>query len=194
MRFLKWFGIGIGVLVLLVVIVGFCLPRKFHVERNLAIDAPPEAIYPVVARLREWPTWTAWTLERYPDMKIAFSGPEEGVGAKQTWEGKSSGKGSIEITTADPREGIAYDFSFDGNPSTGGIKFLPGPDSTLVSWCSDGDLGLNPIGRYFGLLMDGMMGPDFEKGLSNLKKKVEAANDKSLKGQLQATPPETAPP
>jgi uncharacterized membrane protein len=183
MKILKWLIIGVGVVVLLFVMVGFCLPREFHVERSLAIGAPPEAIYAVVARLREWPTWTAWTVERYPDMKIAFSGTEEGVGAKQTWDGKSSGNGSIEFKKASPQEGIEYDFAFDGHPSKGAIKFVPGPDSTLVSWSSDGDMGFNPIGHYFGLMMDGMMGPDFEKSLANLKQKVEAANDKPPKGQ-----------
>ena len=176
MKILKWIGMGIAAVVLLLVVVAFCLPRKFHVERSIAIDAPPEAIHAVVTRLREWPTWTAWTAERYPDMKIAFAGPEEGVGAKQSWEGKSSGRGSIEITKSSPEEGVDYDFAFDGNPSTGGISFFPGPDTTLVTWYADGDLGRNPVARYFGLLMDRFMGPDFETGLRNLKKKAEAAN------------------
>jgi hypothetical protein len=35
-------------------------------------------------------------------------------------------------------------------------------------------LGWSPINRYFGLMMDGMMGPDLEKGLTNLKDRVEA--------------------
>src|SRR5438876_7615912 len=176
MKFLKWTGISVAVFALLLIAIGFCLPRKFHVERSLFINGQPESIYAVVTKLREWPTWTAWTMERYPDMKIEFSGPEEGVGARQSWEGKSSGRGSIEITTADPQEGIRYAFSFDGNPSTGGIGFFPGPDSTLVAWYADGDLGMNPVARYFGLQMDRFMGPDFEQGLINLKKKVEAAN------------------
>ncbi len=177
MKILKWLGIGLGVLVLLFFVVGFCLPRKFHVERGLFINAPPKSVYAVISKLREWPTWTAWTKERYPDMKIEFSGAEEGVGARQTWEGKSSGRGSIEIVKASPEEGIAYAFSFDGNPSTGGIGFFPGvDDGTLVTWYADGDLGMNPIARYFGLQMDRFMGPDFEQGLRNLKKKVEAAN------------------
>src|SRR5262245_31681362 len=111
MKILKCIGIGLAALVLLFLIVGFCLPRRFRVTRSIAIEAPPEAIYPVVARLRDWPNWTAWTRERFPDMKIEFAGPEEGVGAKQTWDGKSSGKGSIEIKTASPVEGITYDFA-----------------------------------------------------------------------------------
>jgi uncharacterized protein YndB with AHSA1/START domain len=176
MKILKWIGIGLGAVVALFVAIGFCLPRKFHVERTLEINAPPEAVYAMIIKLREWPTWTAWTKQRYPDMKIEFSGPEEGVGARQSWEGKSSGRGSIEITSADPQEGIRYAFSFDDNPSTGGIAFFPGPDSALVSWYADGDLGMNPVARYFGLQMDRFMGPDFEQGLMNLKKKVETAN------------------
>ena len=40
-----------------------------------------------------------------------------------------------------------------------------------------GDLGSNPINRYFGLIMDRMMGPDFEEGLNTLKGKVEAAGN-----------------
>jgi uncharacterized protein YndB with AHSA1/START domain len=177
MRILKWLGIGLGVAVVLFFLVGFCLPRKFHVERGLFMNAPPESIYAVITNLREWPTWTAWTKERYPDMTIQFSGAEEGVGAKQSWDGKSSGRGSIEITKANPEEGIAYAFSFDGNPSTGGIGFFSGLDGgTLVTWHADGDMGMNPIARYFGTQMDRFMGPDFEKSLLNLKKKVEAAN------------------
>ena len=182
MTILKWLGVGLGSVVLLFVVTGLCLPRKFHVERSVFINAPPESVYVVVTKLREWPTWTAWTKERYPDMKIEFSGPEEGVGAKQTWEGKSSGSGSIEFTKANSEEGIAYKFTFDGSPSTGGIGFFPGlDDGVLVTWYADGDLGMNPIARYFGLLMDRFMGPDFEKGLINLKKKVEAANTMAAK-------------
>jgi hypothetical protein len=30
-----------------------------------------------------------------------------------------------------------------------------------VTWTNDGDLGASPIGRWFGLFMDRMMGPDF---------------------------------
>jgi hypothetical protein len=39
---------------------------------------------------------------------------------------------------------------------------------------NEGDLGRNPINRYFGLFMGRMLGGDFEKGLSNLKSKAES--------------------
>jgi len=36
------------------------------------------------------------------------------------------------------------------------------------------DLGAGPIRRYFGLFMDGMIGPDYERGLGRLKTLAEA--------------------
>src|SRR6185369_2354641 len=124
-KLLTWLAIAIAGIAVIVAAIGLSLPRRFQVVRDVTIDAQPEAIYPVVARLREWPTWTAWTVERYPDMKVSFSGPEEGVGAKQSWAGKSSGSGNIEITKADPQGGIDYDFALEGYRSTGGVMFFP---------------------------------------------------------------------
>ena len=57
---------------------------------------------------------------------------------------------------------------------TGAIMLEAGGENTKVTWSNEGDLGANPINRYFGLMMDRMMGPDFEEGLNNLKRAVEA--------------------
>jgi hypothetical protein len=194
MKLLKWSAITIAVIVVLVMAVGLMLPRRFQVVRDTLIEAPSDQIFPVVARPREWPTWTAWTTERYPDMKVTFSGPEQGVGSNQSWTGKSSGTGTLEITKADPQEGISYDFLLDGFRSTGGINFFPGPDGTLVAWHAEGDLGFNPINRFCGLLMESMMGPDLEKGLRNLKAKIEKASSNAALSQLQDSAPLSTPP
>jgi len=178
MNTLKWIALGVGLVVAVFLLVGFSLPRKFHVERSVVIDAPPANVHPAVNRLKEWPTWTAWTVERFPDMKVSFSGPEEGVGARYEWEGESTGQGELEIKTSDPAKGVTYDMAFNHGamPSTGGLTFVPEESGTKVTWFADGDLGFSPIGRYFGISMDSMMGPDFQTGLSNLKKKVEGGN------------------
>ena len=53
----------------------------------------------------------------------------------------------------------------------GRIEFDSETDSvTNVKWVMEGDMGNNPIKKYFGLMMDKMMGPDFENGLKNLAK------------------------
>ncbi len=35
-------------------------------------------------------------------------------------------------------------------------------------------LGMNPLHRWFGLFLDRMIGPDFERGLARVKPLVEA--------------------
>lgn len=179
MKVLKWIGIVVGVAVALFVIVGLLLPGRYRVERSVVIDAPPETIHPTISTLKEWPTWTAWTVEKYPDMKVTFTGPESGVGAHYAWEGESTGKGKLMLTKSDPATGVEYDMDFDDGKyvSTGGIKLEPDGAATKATWWNAGELGWNPINRYFGLMMDGMMGPDFQTGLNNLKQKVEAKQD-----------------
>jgi hypothetical protein len=163
------------VLVVLFVAVGFFLPAQYRVERTVTVRAKPDVIYAQISNFKNWLQWTAWNQTKYPDMQVKFEGPESGVGAGYSWEGKSTGQGSIKLTRADPDKGIAYDLDFEHGKykSQGTITLEPSNDGVKVVWSNSGDLGANPINRYFGLMMDKMMGPDFEEGLNNLKQKVE---------------------
>ncbi len=175
MRILKRLLLALIILIVLLAVIGFLLPSKYHVERNVTMSAKPETIFPYLNNLKSWPDWTAWTTKKYPDMKTNFTGPEAGVGATYNWEGQSIGIGSIKLTNSDPNTGINYDLDFDNGKylSKGSIKMQPSGSGVNVIWANEGDLGNNPINRYFGLLMDRFMGPDFEEGLNNLKQKVE---------------------
>jgi carbon monoxide dehydrogenase subunit G len=46
-------------------------------------------------------------------------------------------------------------------------------EGTRVTWTVEMDMGNNPVGRWMGLMMDGMVGKDFDAGLANLKAKAE---------------------
>jgi hypothetical protein len=181
MRLLGRIAAVLGGLLVLYAVVGLLLPKRYHVERSIVIDAPAEAIFPTINTLKEWPTWTAWTKENYPGMKVLFAGPEAGVGAKYSWTGEKVGTGELQITEADPAQGIKYDLDFENGKqvSLGGLRLEPADRGTKVTWWTEGDLGWRPVHRYFGLLMDSMMGPDFETGLNNLKKKIESTKSAS---------------
>ena len=157
------------------VMVSLFLPSRYHVERSVKMRAKPSAIFSQINTLKQWPEWTAWTLVKYPDMKVSFTGPEAGEGAVYSWEGKSSGQGTLKLTRSDPDKSIAYDLDFERGKylSKGIIAIEPAGDSVKVSWSNEGDLGWNPVSRFFGLFMDKMMGPDFEEGLRNLQQRVE---------------------
>lgn len=167
--------LALVVVPVLVVLGSFFLPSSYRVERSLVMKAKPEVVFEQINRLKHWTEWTAWTVEKYPDMKISFAGPESGVDAVYSWTGKSSGNGTLKIIAAEPAKSVGYALDFENGKhvSTGALSIEPQTDGVLVRWHNTGELGANPVNRIFGLLMDRMMGPDFEEGLRKLKQRVE---------------------
>lgn len=176
MKALKKILVIILLVPILLLLGSLFLPSTYRVERSLIMQAKPEAVFPYLNTLTKWPDWTPWTVTKYPDMKISFEGPEAGVGAIYSWEGKSTGQGTLKLTRSEPDKGLSYDLAFDHGKllSTGVIHIEPLGEGVKVTWSNEGDLGRNPVSRYFGVMMDRMIGPDFEQGLRNLQKKVEA--------------------
>jgi uncharacterized protein YndB with AHSA1/START domain len=174
MKVIKWLLIVIVIVAVGLVGVGLLLPSKFRVERSTTINAPAEKIYGLVADPKAWGRWTVWN-KRDPAMKIAYSGPPSGVGAKWSWESKTEGNGIMEFTRADPPKVVEFNLSFPDMKMTsqGSMVLEPSAASTKVTWSNYGDLGGNPLVRYFGLVMDRMVGPDFEAGLAGLKALAE---------------------
>lgn len=154
---------------------GFALPSGFKVERSVRIEAPAAAVYALVASPREWKRWSAWN-QRDPAMEIEYTGPEAGVGARWAWKSATEGNGEMEFTAAQPGERVDYLLRFPefGMESTGVLRIEPDGSGVRVSWSNVGDMGGNPINRWFGLFMDKLVGPDFEAGLANLKREAEA--------------------
>ena len=174
MRTLKTVLVVVVVLVVLLLAVGFFLPSGFQVARSTEIKAPAEKIYALIADPRQWQKWTVWN-QRDPGMKVTFSGAPAGQGAKWAWESKSEGTGSMEFTKAEPNRMIEYALSFPefGMRSTGTLSLQAAGPVTRVTWTNAGDVGGNPLKHYLALFMDRMVGPDFEKGLANLKALAE---------------------
>ena len=176
MKALKKIILAVLLIPMALVVVSLFLPSTYRVERSVAINGGPGAVFPYINTLKRWHEWTAWTVIKYPDMKVSFSGPEAGVGASYSWEGKSNGRGTLNVTRSEPDKSIGYDLDFENGKyvSKGAITLEPIGESVSVTWSNEGNLGWNPVSRFFGLFMDKMMGPDFEEGLRNLQKKVEA--------------------
>ena len=175
MKILKKILIVLGVVILALLVVSQLLPSTYHAERSIVIAAKAEAIHPWINNLKKWPEWSAWTAAKDPTLVYAYEGPEEGVGAISKWDAKKIGEGSMKLTESDPGKGLKFDLSFDHGKylSTGTFAFEPAGDGTKVTWGMDGTVSRNPVDRFFSLLMDSMIGKDFEEGLVNLKKKVE---------------------
>lgn len=170
----KWAVLSTIVFVVILVGVGLFLPSDYQVSRSILIEADRENIHGLVGELTRWPEWAAWQ-EMDPSLKTVYGEKTTGIGAYQAWNGKS-GNGELTFTKCDPESGVAYDLFFAGgrDKSPGAISYDATDNGTNVTWEMSGDFGMNLIGRYYGLMMDRMVGTMFDDGLKRLKKRAEA--------------------
>ena len=160
--------------VVLLVAVAFLLPSTYSAQRSTTINAPAEKVFPLIANQKEWKRWSVWN-QRDPNMQMTYAGPEGAVGSKWNWKSKSEGNGGMEWSAVEANKRVGFVLTMEGmSPSTGELQLTPQGNGCRVVWTMNGDAGMNPIVRWFGLFMDKMVGPDFDAGLTNLKKLAEA--------------------
>jgi hypothetical protein len=178
MRFFRWLLITLTIIAIIVVGGSFLLPASVHVERSTVIEAEPAAIFPYVNNYRKFNEWSPWA-PRDPNTEYTFSGPEEGTGAKMAWrsDNEQVGSGTQEIIESRLNESVvtALDFGEMGTAQAS-FRLHPEDSGTKVTWSLDTPETANPIARWLGLLMDGLIGADYEEGLARLKKKVETGS------------------
>lgn len=151
----------------------------FTVERTTVVDAPPRRVFEQVADFHRWQAWSPWEgLD--PDLRRSYSGAGAGTGAVYEWSGnRKAGAGRMQITRADEPSLVHVDLRFtkpfkSENDMT--MTFEPeGPSGsrTRVTWTLVGPMTF--MTRVMGIFtsMDKMVGPDFEKGLRQLKHVAE---------------------
>lgn len=177
MRILRNIILIIIAIIVIAVAVAYLLPQKVQVARSTDIAAPPSTVFPLVADLRQNGKWSPW-LGLDPNIKVTFSGAEVGVDQKMSWESDhpNVGKGSQTVIAYEPESKVAtaLDFGAAGRAIATTTVEPAGEGGSRVTWGFETDLGMNPVARYFGLAMEGMIAPDFEKGLAKLKEVAEA--------------------
>lgn len=171
---LKKILIFILALVGLLLILAIFLPSSYRVERTATINASAGEIYSQVVDLNNYLKWNPWS-KMEPGAKNTISEKSVGVGASWSWEGEIVGTGSLTIQKAEENKSVETKIVFTSprqDEAKGIWSFEEADGKTIVTWAMEGELSY-PIGRFMGLMMDGMMGKDFEKGLANIKEIVE---------------------
>jgi len=176
MKTFKKIVIWILAIILVLVLVSYILPKSYKVERSVYIKSKPELIYDLSSNFSKWKLWIPWTRTIDSTAVFQLTGKEGQVGTIWKWDGKILGNGQMTATEYKPVSMFAYDLEFQHGKykSKGKITIETAGDSSKVSWIDEGDLGYNPVNRYFGLFMDKMLGPDFTKGMNKLKTVCEA--------------------
>jgi ribosome-associated toxin RatA of RatAB toxin-antitoxin module len=164
----------VGILVVLIIIVGFMQPHTTTLSREKLINASPDAVFAEVNDLHRWPAWS-WWIKNDPTMKITFGEPAAGLNGSYAWT-SSDGDGTLNIIESDPGKSLKTAIHFtDFGTAYGTYTFTPAGDSTRVTMEFSFENGMNPLIRIMSAFM---MKPEvdaaFEYELATLKTIVEA--------------------
>lgn len=175
MRFLERFFLILAIVLVVLGVVAFLLPREWEVSAQVEIQMPSTDIYPYLVNLKKWPEWTPWSQEQDPTLQFSYGDIYEGKGATQIFTSEEMGNGTLKINKVNPGEDIFYELHFYDHPMAvfGHLHLEALGGITLVTWIDHGDLGNNPINRYLGLLMVPMIEEQLHLGLAKLKALVE---------------------
>jgi hypothetical protein len=180
--------LGLVAIVLILAGVAFALPSQVTVARSIVINAPEGAVFPYLSNLHKFAEWSPWAA-RDPQLRVTYSGPESGKGAHTEWESskKEIGTGLMEITEAQPNNHADLVVNLDGLEGTTFYDVAPAGSGSKVTWGFGYNAGTSPIGRWKGLMLDRLIGGEFQSGLVKLKERVEA-------DRAPTTPPAAPPP
>lgn len=175
---LKILGIFAGVVTLLMGF-GFALPGQAHVERDIVISAAAKDIFPYISDFKAWQNWSPWAKM---DPNAAFVLTGSGVGQRMEWDSDNPdvGQGAQEVTVMEAPALMQTHLEFEGQGvADATFNLQENNGRTLVTWSLDSNMSektpllLKPITNYFAVMMDSMVGPQYEIGLRNLKSLVE---------------------
>jgi hypothetical protein len=151
-------------------------PAAFAIERTERVEAPAAVVYGHIASLRAMDVWSPW-VRMDANLKLAYAGPESGVGARSEWEGPEMGRGRLTVTAVNPPDQVEMRLDMLA-PMAASNRILftlaPAGAGTDVTWRMEGRNGF--LGKFMTLIvdMDEMIGVPFEQGLAALKDVAEA--------------------
>ena len=173
-KMLRIFGyIGLTFLVIILGFLGYVasLPDDFRVQRSAVVDAPADAVFPLINNFHEWPKWSPWE-KIDPNLKRTYEGPDAGPGATYAWVGNGDvGEGKMTIQESKPDELIAIKLEFFKPfagicPTT--FKLEPSDSGTKVTWTMNGKNNFIAKAISVFINMDKMIGQNFEDGLAKM--------------------------
>jgi hypothetical protein len=174
---LKKVLVGLSVVAAGAVAVVARRPSEYRVSRSTTIAASPAVLFPYVDDLVKFNTWNPW-LKLDPTAHVTYYGAPAGQSASMAWSGdKNVGQGRMTITDSQPNERIRIRLDFVkpfASTAHAEFLFMPQDGRTAVTWSMWGESSM--MAKAMGLVMDmdAMIGGQFEKGLADLKGRVEA--------------------
>lgn len=178
MKIIKKIIYAILALIVLALIAAFFMPKDYAVERDITINKPIDSVFNYVKYLKNQNEFSVWA-NIDPNMKSTFTGTDGAVGAISAWESKVKevGIGEQEITKINEGKRLDFEIRFKEPMNDTAMGFMStemvSENQTKVKWGINGIIPY-PINLMLPFMkMDQMIGNDLQKGLENLKAKME---------------------
>ncbi len=166
--------ISMAIVAVLFVLVALFLPSSRTITERIETNRRQAIVFDTLNSFRRFDDWNPLAL-RDPKLKLQFSGPDAGVGARVEYasEEKSLGKGSWEILESDPDERVLVGLDNKDRGDNKRMEFTLKPTgrggrNIEITQKYSVDYGWNLLGRYAGLYVRGHVGEDMKLGLAKL--------------------------
>ncbi len=178
MKILKYIGLGIlGVIVLVLLVAAFA-KKEYAVERQIVINKPKSEVFGYIKMLKNQDNYSVWA-QRDPNMKKEYRGEDGTVGFVSAWDSQNEhvGKGEQEIKKIVEGERIDFELRFykpfESTEPAYMITETVTDNQTTVKWGFSGKMKYPMNLMLLFMNMEEMLGKDFEQGLTNLKNNIE---------------------
>ena len=176
-KFFKIIGIILLLAIIFVLVAGLFVSKTYHFETAITINAPKEKVWDHVNTLNRFQQWNPF-LEKDPNCKVSYEGQEGAIGSVYSWKGnKEVGSGSQTLTKLEAPNRVETHLHFI-EPFSGEadayVNLADEGSGTKVTWGFDTKYPYPMNVMQLFVIMDDMMGKDFNHGLAKLKTISEA--------------------
>jgi hypothetical protein len=149
--------------------IAFFLPKDRYVSRSIEIEKEIEVVFDQVNTLKNWENWSAWSVSD-SNTVYQYSKQESGKNAWQSWSSQTMGEGKLTILESKNNQLIETSLDFyEQGKGAGKWEFSQRKGITTVIWTYHANMGYNPLARWIGLFIDGMLGQSLEQSLQSLQ-------------------------
>lgn len=167
--------LSLVVLIGLVLLTAYFLPRDFRLSKSVTINTPREKVYDYIRFLKSQEKYSVWVMAD-PNIKMTYTGTDGAIGGTSAWSSdmKNVGVGAQTITALVPNEKVTVEIRFE-KP----MKATNYADTTLETVGEQTKVTNTFYGtskfpmNITNLFLDKMIGGDIQKNLENLKKIME---------------------
>jgi uncharacterized protein YndB with AHSA1/START domain len=152
--------------------------KRYDISRTMVINAPRDVVFSYVRQLRKHPLWVPW-FSKYPKTVLKHKGEDGKLGAAIYWKGenKEVGEGTQKIIKVKHPRVFETRVLFVKPVKVSMLTYFAAkelePGKSKVVWGIRGNLPfpLSVMSLFYS--PDRLMGKDIEKGLINLKARME---------------------